>query len=71
MTTEEGCKLTRFDVTAENRERYILWHANPERQEPSRENEITSRLPLELDIIIEGYGLCSGYVCFLAILTCR
>ena len=34
----------------------VLWHADP-RQDISQRNEVTSRLPLELDVIIEGYGM--------------
>lgn len=56
VTTNEGCKLTRFDATRENGKPCTLWHTNTRRQELSPENEVTSRLPLELDIIIEGYA---------------
>jgi len=66
VTEEEGCTLTRFDATRADGKPYILWHADPQRQETSRENEVTSQLPLELDTIIEGYGMYYQ-VCFLAI----
>jgi hypothetical protein len=49
-------KIICYDTTGPSGKLRTLWQAASRRPETNNQNDVTSLLPLELDLIIEGYG---------------